>query len=274
MKLIKKLNRGEKLMAKDPAVLFYYEAFMVGTQYMSDECVGKYIRLLCYQFDKGHIPLELVLSICKANEIPMSIKAKLKVDENGLYYNERADLEKEKRVKFVASRKHDNSLAKHKVITSSSYDEHDINRNINRDISKILLNEIVKRKPDFKLPNLDKWATDIDLMVRIDKRPIEEIKKVILWCQKDTFWQNNILSTSKLRKQFDQLSLKMKGEANNANTSQGFSTNSYRRNNQDRGGLRPETEAELDRIAREYNEHQAKKAALCESEKIPGSNCC
>lgn len=62
-------------------------------------------------------------------------------------------------------------------------------------------------------------------------------------------------------------------EANNANTSQGFSTNSYRRNNQDRGGLRPETEAELDRIAREYNEHQAKKAALCESEKIPGSNC-
>jgi predicted phage replisome organizer len=63
-------------------------------------------------------------------------------------------------------------------------------------------------------------------------------------------------------------------EANNANTSQGFSTNSYRRNNQDRGGLRPETEAELDRIAREYNEHQAKKAALCESEKIPGSNCC
>lgn len=61
---------------------------------------------------------------------------------------------------------------------------------------------------------------------------------------------------------------------NNANTaSQGFSTNSYRRNNQDRGGLKPETEAELDRIAREYNEHQAKKASLCEAEKIPGANC-
>jgi len=62
-------------------------------------------------------------------------------------------------------------------------------------------------------------------------------------------------------------------EANNASTtSHGFSTNFNRGNNQDRK-LRPETEAELDRIAREYNEHQAKKASLCEAEKIPGANC-
>lgn len=76
-------------------------------------------------------------------------------------------------------------------------------------VSKLLLNEIIKRKPDFKKPDIEKWSEEIDLMIRIDKRPIEEIKKVIIWCQQDTFWQNNILSTSKLRKQFDQLSLKM-----------------------------------------------------------------
>lgn len=78
-----------------------------------------------------------------------------------------------------------------------------------KNISELLLNAILKRKPDFKKPDIEKWTDEIDLMIRIDKRNPEEIKKVIIWCQKDTFWQNNILSTSKLRKQFDQLSLKM-----------------------------------------------------------------
>jgi len=79
-------------------------------------------------------------------------------------------------------------------------------------VSELLLNEILKRKPDFKQPDLEKWSTHIDLMIRVDKRSSEEIKKVIIWCQQDQFWQNNILSTEKLRKQFDQLSLKMTGD--------------------------------------------------------------
>jgi len=76
-------------------------------------------------------------------------------------------------------------------------------------VSELLLNEILKRKPDYKKPDLEKWASSIDLMIRVDKRNPDEIKKVIIWCQQDKFWQNNILSTSKLREQFDQLSLKM-----------------------------------------------------------------
>jgi hypothetical protein len=31
------------------------------------------------------------------------------------------------------------------------------------------------------------------------------------WCQRDLFWQGNILSTAKFREKFDQLELKMKG---------------------------------------------------------------
>ncbi|KXK29370.1 MAG: hypothetical protein UZ01_02264, partial [Candidatus Brocadia sinica] len=57
-------------------------------------------------------------------------------------------------------------------------------------------------------PDLQKWATHIDKMIRLDKRPPEEIEKVVAWCQQDSFWQNNILSTEKLRKQYDQLYLK------------------------------------------------------------------
>jgi hypothetical protein len=199
-------------MRKDPAVLFYYEAFSHGTQFLTDEEAGKYIRLLIYQFDKGHIPLELVLRICKASgfeNISKNILSKLKIDENGHYFNERADIEKEKRIKFTASRKANAS-------TSSALAEHDINKDISINISKLLLNEIIKRKPDFKQPDINRWAEMIELMVRVDKRSVEEIKKVIIWCQQDSFWRNNILSTFKLRKQFDQLSLKMQ-EAQNGN---------------------------------------------------------
>lgn len=60
--------------------------------------------------------------------------------------------------------------------------------------------------------NNNKWANTIRLMCEVDKRLPENIEIVIEWCQKDGFWKTNILSVDKLRKQFDQLSLKMKQE--------------------------------------------------------------
>ena len=76
-------------------------------------------------------------------------------------------------------------------------------------LASLLFSKIQERKPDYKKPNLQSWAKDIDLMLRQDKRKPEIIEKVILWCQTDDFWQNNILSTGKLRKQFDRLELEM-----------------------------------------------------------------
>lgn len=75
--------------------------------------------------------------------------------------------------------------------------------------SELLFSLIRQRNPNFKQPDLQSWSKHIDLMLRIDKRSPEEIEKVIQWCQADAFWQNNILSTEKLRKQYDQLCLKM-----------------------------------------------------------------
>ena len=42
-------------MAKDPAFLFYSNDFLTGTYTMTDEQVGKYIRLLCLQHQKGEL---------------------------------------------------------------------------------------------------------------------------------------------------------------------------------------------------------------------------
>ncbi|MBI5192775.1 MAG: hypothetical protein HZA08_04955 [Nitrospirae bacterium] len=78
-------------------------------------------------------------------------------------------------------------------------------------LSKLLFSLVRIRNPGFKEPNLQAWAKHIDLIIRVDKRVPSEIEQVIRWCQKDTFWQNNILSTEKLRKQYDQLKMKMNG---------------------------------------------------------------
>jgi hypothetical protein len=77
------------------------------------------------------------------------------------------------------------------------------------ELSKLLLDLILARYPDFKKPGLMKWAILIDKMIRLDKRKPGDIEAVIKWCQADAFWQNNILSTKKLRDKFDQLYLKM-----------------------------------------------------------------
>ena len=45
-------------MAKDPAVLFYTQDFLVGTMTMSYEQKGKYITLLCLQHQKGKLTLK------------------------------------------------------------------------------------------------------------------------------------------------------------------------------------------------------------------------
>ena len=57
------------------------------------------------------------------------------------------------------------------------------------------------------------WALDFDRCNRIDKRPWSEIENVLCWSQENTFWQDNILSGSKFRKQYVQLLSKMKKEA-------------------------------------------------------------
>jgi phage replication O-like protein O len=86
-------------------------------------------------------------------------------------------------------------------------------------LSKLLLDKIMDRDPDFKIPDLQKWSMHIERMIRMDKRTVEKIEKVTRWCQADSFWQNNILSTLKLRKQFSQLWLKMpKGDSKYSET--------------------------------------------------------
>lgn len=80
-------------------------------------------------------------------------------------------------------------------------------------LSKFLIDQITINLPNFKPANngnvektIQRWAIDIDKMIRLDKRDPNDIKKMISWCQNDDFWFSNILSGAKLRKQYDALS--------------------------------------------------------------------
>ncbi|MFA7153915.1 MAG: hypothetical protein WC072_08995 [Methanoregulaceae archaeon] len=76
-------------------------------------------------------------------------------------------------------------------------------------LSELLYSLILQNNPKAKKPDLKKWAQTIDRMIRLDERDPQEIEAVIRWCQADDFWYANILSADKLRKQYDQLILKM-----------------------------------------------------------------
>lgn len=81
---------------------------------------------------------------------------------------------------------------------------------------------ILQNDPKAKIPNnLINWQKEIDKLIRIDKREYAEIDKVIDWCQSDSFWKTNILSATKLRKQFTQLYLKMNHNGNKKNNGNG-----------------------------------------------------
>ncbi len=72
-------------------------------------------------------------------------------------------------------------------------------------LSELLLRKILEHLPGYKKPDLQKWAWQMDALMRLDRRTAEEVEAVILFAQGDSFWRTNILSVDKLRKQYDQL---------------------------------------------------------------------
>jgi len=107
-------------------------------------------------------------------------------------------------------------MAKNSSSSSFSSSSSNKNNNIYIILSQLLGELILKRSPnDFHVKKAQKngwvkWAESIRKMVEEEGCSLEEIEKVIKWCQEDDFWKTNIRSTSKLRLQFGQLIDKMK----------------------------------------------------------------
>lgn len=84
--------------------------------------------------------------------------------------------------------------------------------NFNQDhmsFAEAMLERIKLIAPQSKKPNLDGWANTIRLLCENDNVEINHAWNVFKWANSDSFWQTNILSADKFRKQFAQLSAKM-----------------------------------------------------------------
>lgn len=136
-------------MAKDPAFLFYPGDFNTGTQFFSDDQVGKYMRLLMAQHQHGHLTEDQVIFICKSYD--NHIMSKLVKDSKGLWYNERLEIEIIKRKNYTESRsKNKEGKTKTKII-SKSYDTHMENENRNEYFN-------IKETENIQISNLEYWG--------------------------------------------------------------------------------------------------------------------
>ena len=144
-------------MAKDPAILFYTSDFLTGTMTMNNEQVGKYIRLLCLQHQKGVLCEKDMLFICGSYD--EDIWSKFEHDEHG-FYNKRLRVEAEKRALYSLSRASNRSKSnnkqskKHMKKICKTYVQHmeDVNEDVNEDI-------INNKNNKFKIPTLEEITT-------------------------------------------------------------------------------------------------------------------
>jgi uncharacterized protein YdaU (DUF1376 family) len=134
-------------MAKDPAFLFYSSDFLTGTMTLSFEDRGKFITLLSLMHQQGRIDEETIRLL--VGSFSDKLKSKFKVDEKGLFFNERLEIETKKRNKFTESRRNNGILGgrpeKQKKTLAKATNNLKVNHNgnlmedvnVNRNINKI-----------------------------------------------------------------------------------------------------------------------------------------
>lgn len=113
-------------MSKDPAFLFYPNDYLGGTMGMTFEEKGAYIELLMMQFNRGHMTSHMVGQL--VGQIWDKVKHKFIQDSEGKWYNERLELEVNRRREYTESRKNNlsgiNQYTKKKTNKEAHMDGH------------------------------------------------------------------------------------------------------------------------------------------------------
>jgi hypothetical protein len=140
-------------MAKDPAMLWYWGDWNSGTVLMTRFLKGCYMDLLHAQFNSGRLSLEEIRMVLGSDfgQAWPTLQKKFAVDKAGKYFNERLELEKNKRMAFTASRKK-NLESPHKDGDMKPHiDAH--MENANRDVNIIGIDLKKESKKDFDEPD-------------------------------------------------------------------------------------------------------------------------
>ena len=187
---------GDFEMSKDPAVLLYTSDFLTGTFTLSDEQVGKYIRLLCLQHQKTILTEKDMLNICKSYD--EDIFNKFIKTKDG-YYNKRLRLEAEKRAAYSKSRSENRANKKN---ISKTYDKHMENENENENKDEIVTRESLNKNYDelHNKLNLEIWLEEIARLSKIKRTDIHQYLE--LFCKEQVLDGPDHRDVKDLKKHF------------------------------------------------------------------------
>lgn len=179
------------------------------------------IRKLCTRWGWSNTKVKAFLKLLEEDEMLVVKSDTKKTVLTVVNYNDYQDINKGKNDAKATQKRHKNDAkATQKHTNNNDNNENNDNSvktskdkfdesSIEYRLSKMLYEGILENDPKYKKPNLNMWAEHIDKLIRLDNRGVDEIKEVINFVVEDEFWKTNVLSTSKLRKQFSQLSIKL-----------------------------------------------------------------
>lgn len=183
-------------MAKDPAFLFYTNDFLSGISDLTMEERGQFITLLCLQHQKGRLT-EKMISISCGNAAADVIQKFIK-DDSGLYYNERLEVEINKRMQHAEKQRQraltgwEKRRKKSKTNIDATANATALplvneNENINKDITYSVLKLKEKYKKEKKVHEVICKREKITNIVLLEK--IEEFTdELIAQGRKSDYW--------------------------------------------------------------------------------------
>ena len=188
---------------KDPAYLFYSSDFLTGCASLTMEERGQYITLLCLEHQLGRLSEKTIrLSV---GSVSVDVLEKFKQDENGLLYNERLEIEIEKRSNFIDTRRN-NGLKGGRPKVENNKPIGLANGKPNAKANEKLIEnenviEIINSIKDlFDEKYLENNTTKVMFDKLLKTYSKDEILKATFWARNDDFWKPNFCSPLKLEK--------------------------------------------------------------------------
>ena len=245
-------------MAKDKSSFLLYRDIIHTVRKLPDKDAGELFKhILSYVNDENPTTDNLLVDLA-FEPIKQSLKRDLKryeeiVKKRSEAGRASAELRKQNQQMSTSVESVQQSSTKSTVIDSDSVSDSDIVID-KRNYKNILLSEIIISDfPEIKSEyfesakafqllfktNLEEagaqtsqiekakgtWIDDIRLIIEKDKYSMNDLRAVYRFLQKDAFWKQNILSTSKLREQMPKLKLKIHNGESRTNSKEGTSWN-------------------------------------------------
>jgi len=188
---------------RDPAFLFYSSDFLTGCASLTMEERGQYITLLCLEHQLGRLSEKTIrLSV---GSVSVDVLEKFKHDENGLLYNERLEIEIEKRSNFIDTRRTNGLKGGRPKVENNKPIGLANGKPNGKPNEKLIENENVIEiinsiKDLFDEKYLENNTTKVMFDKLLKTYSKDEILKATFWARNDEFWKPNFCSPLKLEK--------------------------------------------------------------------------